>query len=452
MMRNRIVIAMTLALCAFGATAQNTDIESLSGLIFNFGNPGARALGMGGAFLGMADDSSAAEANPAGLTALVRRELTMEIRNSKTIQTIAVDGAYDPADPSQIINQDYTSFSRAAEISFGSFVLPRGNWRLAGYFHSVLEYENQANALFSQNQFGQVGQLGVDFFLGPNGPVGRDECNSLGAGCEQYRTLPFLTAVNIDLETWGLATAYKVSDNFSIGAAVKYQNFTEEALSFRTDFNFQPLAVLAQVSDSDDYAYTIGFKIGSPRSKFNMGGVYKTGGSFPTTIGFGTFDTNLNIDLEAVAERDFHIPDVYGIGISYNPMPPLRINVDAVQVDYSNLVDDFFSIYTDIQDNPDYRREDVTEIRVGAEYYFLNSRIPWALRAGWWQDPEHNLRYAGPQTSPNQVGATILFPEGEDQDHFSIGIGVAFTNLQIDAAYDTSDKYKVGSLSAKYIF
>lgn len=451
-MRKQFIIVLALAVCSFGASAQNTDIEALSGLIFNFGNPGARSLGMGGAFLGMADDSSAAEANPAGLTALVRPEVTMEIRNSKTIQTLPVNGTYDPGDLSLLETMDYTANSRRAEISFGSFVLPKGNWRLAGYFHSALEFENEANALFSQNQFGQVGVLGIDFFLGPNGPVGPDQCIQLGGDCTQFRTFPYYTAVNIDLETWGLATAYKVSDNFSIGAAVKYQNFTEEAISFRTDFNLQPAIALAQTSDTDDISYTIGFKIGSPRSKFNIGGVYKTGGEFETSVALGEFDTDFNLNVEEVGRPNFHVPDVYGLGISYNPTPPLRINVDAVQIDYSNLVDNFLSVYDDIADDPDYRREDVTEIHVGAEWFFVNSRIPWAIRAGWWRDPEHSLRYAGPQTSGNQVAASILFPEGEDQDHYSIGIGFAFTNLQIDAAYDTSDKFKVGSISAKYVF
>ena len=363
-----------------------------------------------------------------------------------------VSGEYDPGDPSLLISQDYTSFSRAAEISFGSFVLPKGNFRLAGYFHSVLEFENEANALFSQNQFGQVGVLGIDFFLGPNGPINRSQCIQAGADCTAFRTFPYYTAVNIDLETWGLATAYKLSDNFSIGASVKYQNFTEEALSFRTDFNLQPLVVLAQNSDDSDYTYTVGFKLGSPRSKFNLGGVYKTGGSFEAPVALGEFDTDFNLDVAEIGRPSFNIPDVYGVGLSYNPTPPLRINVDAVQVNYSDLVDDVLSIYDDIRDNPDYRREDVTEIHVGAEYYFLNSRIPWALRAGWWRDPEHSLRYAGPQTSGNQTAAAILFPKGEDQDHFSVGIGVAFTKLQVDAAYDTSDKFKVGSISAKYVF
>jgi len=55
-MRKALVLIVALA-AALPAIAQNTDIESLSGLQFNFGNPGARSLGMGGAFLALADDA-----------------------------------------------------------------------------------------------------------------------------------------------------------------------------------------------------------------------------------------------------------------------------------------------------------------------------------------------------------------------------------------------------------
>lgn len=454
-MRIRLVIAMTLAVCALGATAQNTDIEALSGLNFNFGNPGARALGMGGAFLGMADDSSAAEANPAGLTALVRPEITLELRNSKTLQSLATEGNFDPAVPSSVTYDDFTSFSRNAEVAFGSFVLPKGNWRIAGYFHSVLEFENEANAIFKQNQFGAITINDLRFYVGPNGYVNLDDCVALGSQCSGYRLFPYFTGVNVDLETWGLALAYKVSDNFSIGAAYKYQKFTEEAATLRTTFTnpITPLAFIAQTADDDDYSYSIGFKLGSPRSKWNLGGVYKTGGSFSTSNVLGLYNNQGELaTLEETSRPQFNVPDVYGLGLSYNPVPPLRINVDAVQVNYSDLVDDVQSIYTGVQANPQYVREDVTEIHVGAEWFFINSRIPWAIRAGWWQDPEHSLKWAGPITNGDQAAVGIVFPEGEDRDHYSIGIGVAFTNLQVDAAYDTSDKYKVGSISAKYVF
>src|SRR5467141_147862 len=87
-------ILILIALVALPATAQNTDIESLSGLQFNFGNPGARSLGMGGAFLGLADDASAAEANPAGLTILRKPEISLEGRNYLEQQLFTTSGTF----------------------------------------------------------------------------------------------------------------------------------------------------------------------------------------------------------------------------------------------------------------------------------------------------------------------------------------------------------------------
>jgi hypothetical protein len=48
-MRSIAVTAIALLAISSPLLAQNTDIEALSGLQFNFGNPGARSLGMGGA-------------------------------------------------------------------------------------------------------------------------------------------------------------------------------------------------------------------------------------------------------------------------------------------------------------------------------------------------------------------------------------------------------------------
>src|SRR5256885_9004044 len=86
-----------LAICPLATVplaAQNTDIESLAGLQFNFGNPGARSLGMGGAFLGLADDASAAEANPAGLTILRKPEISIEARNYLEQQVLTTSGTF----------------------------------------------------------------------------------------------------------------------------------------------------------------------------------------------------------------------------------------------------------------------------------------------------------------------------------------------------------------------
>jgi long-chain fatty acid transport protein len=444
-MRSRISFVVLATMLAFGASAQNADIESLAGLTFNFGNPGARSLGMGGAFLGLADDASAAEANPAGLTILIRPEVSLEMRANKTVQTYTVDGLW----PEDFLRQDFVSKSDTAEVSFASVIFPAGNWRLGAYYHRVINYEANINGIFGTNAFGQPDPYSIFFFVGPNGPVTQDQCLDLGAACDVFQLFPFLTSVDISLETWGGSVAYQMG-RFSIGASVKKQEFEESAFTFRTDTFFQPLAVTAQQSKDDDITYSVGFKW-APSRKFSLGGVYKTGGSFDAPYLFGSFDQDLNVDAEVVAVPQFNIPDQYGIGFSYSPIDALKINVDVVEITYSDLTNDFVSLF-----NPDqaqhYVIDDVTEIRAGFEYFFLNAKIPWAIRGGWYRDPDHSLRYDGPLLTGNQVGARILYPGGEDQDHYSMGLGFAFSKVQLDMAYSTSDKYKVGSISAIYKF
>src|SRR5260370_322495 len=99
--------------------AQNTDIESLSGLQFNFGNPGARSLGMGGAFLGLADDASAAEANPAGLTILRRPEVSLEVRNYQEQQLFTTSGTFP-----NLTRTAFSHYSQRVEPTLFSFVYP----------------------------------------------------------------------------------------------------------------------------------------------------------------------------------------------------------------------------------------------------------------------------------------------------------------------------------------
>ncbi len=58
--------------------------SGLSAIPFRFGPPGARSLGLGGAFIALADDATASEANPAGLTLLFRPEVSIHGRSTST--------------------------------------------------------------------------------------------------------------------------------------------------------------------------------------------------------------------------------------------------------------------------------------------------------------------------------------------------------------------------------
>lgn len=424
----RTIVALALALTALPAAAQNTDIEALSGLLFNFGNPGARSLAMGGAFLGLADDASAAEANPAGLTILRRPEVSIEARNYLNTQTFAVTGTFP-----DVSMRDFNAYSRNVEVGFGSIVYPVGNFAVAAYYHQPVNFRNAIN---------NTTDTPINYFFGPDGLIGPEECANIGSDCSEYRVLPFYTAVDIKMETMGLSAAYKIG-NFSLGASARYQTFEEGAFATRTTIQTprQPLSILAQVSDEEDITFGAGFKW-SASDRFSIGGAYKQGAEFDTSIIYADSTTDGFITL---AEPAFHVPDTAGLGVSIRPVPQLTINLDAVAVAYSNMMDNFVTFTRDVEAG-DFELEDVTEYRAGVEYFFT-TRIPVAVRAGWWRDPAHQLRFNGPIRSPLVVGEAILFPGSEDEDHFTGGVGLAWPRFQIDAAYDTSDNYKVGSIS-----
>jgi long-subunit fatty acid transport protein len=455
MRKTFLLLALTVALPVF---AQNTDIESLSGLQFNFGNPGARSLGMGGAFLGLADDASAAEANPAGLTILRKPEVSVEIRNYVEQQIFSTTGTFP-----DITRTAFNHYSQRVPITFASVVYPYKNATFGAYFHEALRNEGAGQVVPIRNPFSGAVTADVPIFWLPkngSGPVSEAQCDAIKLAakddfaCLGYTILPFLSALSVTERTFGLAGAYKIGA-FSFGGTVRYQRFNETAFTFRVtpEFDFSSISVQAtsditsndaKAKDVSDVTFTGGVKW-APNDRFSAGAVYKQGARYKAPTFAANSDTNFA--YVKVADTTFHIPDIFGAGISFRPIPVLTVNVDGVHVKYSNLVDNFTSINEEIReiDNA-YKAPDVTELHVGTEYFFA-TKIPLALRLGWWHDPAHSIEYRGPLTSPARVAAAILYPHGESQNHRSIGAGLAWPRFQVDAAYDTSPHYKVASLS-----
>ena len=456
-MRRLVIVVALLTLAALPLAAQNTDIESLSGLQFNFGNPGARSLGMGGAFLGLADDASAAEANPAGLTILRKPEISIEGRNYLEEQLFTTTGTFP-----DLTRTAFNHYSHRAELTFASAVYPVGNFTFGAYYHEPLQNAGAGQVLPTRNEI--TGQIKTDvpnFFLPKNGtPVSAAQCNQIKQqtgdpfSCLEYTVLPFISALDVREQTFGLAGAWKIG-KFSIGGAARYQKLREGAFTFRVTptLDFSSISVQAtggivngEVVEKTDHDITFsgGFKW-APTDKFSVGAVYKKGAKFKTPTFAATSDTNFQ--FVKVADTTFHIPDIYGAGVSYRPIPVLTVNADAVRVKYSNLVDNFVSINETIRSiDHAYKANDVTELHLGAEYFFA-TKIPIAIRGGWWRDPAHAITFTGPLTTPDAVAAAILYPKGNSQNHESIGAGLAWPKFQIDAAYDRSRFFKVGSLS-----
>ena len=459
-MRKLSLLVILLSVAA-PLAAQNTDIESLSGLQFNFGNPGARSLGMGGAFLGLADDASAAEANPAGLTILRKPEVSIEVRNFQEQQLMTTSGTFPDLDRTA-----FTHYSDRVQIAFASAVYPiKNKVTLGAYYHEPLRNSGAGQVLPQRDEFtGEVESEVPNFYLPRGGtPVDRAECERIVRqsndffACLEYQINPFVSALDVQQRTWGLAGAWQIHPTFSVGATARFQTFEESSFTFRVDpdFNFSSISVQTtaeltsdgevEAAEETDVTFAVGFKW-APSEKISVGGVYKKGPSFKAGLYAATPDTDL--EFVHVADTQFHIPDIAGIGISFRPIPVWTINADAVRVTYSNLVDDFVALSDEVNelDQP-FKADDVVEFRLGTEYFFA-TKLPFAIRAGYWRDPAHSIYYAGPLDHFNRVAEAVLYPKGEDQNHFSIGAGLAWPRFQIDVAYDSSDTFKVGSISA----
>lgn len=456
----RYLLVAALTLVALPLFAQNTDIESLSGLQFNFGNPGARSLGMGGAFLGLADDASAAEANPAGLTILRKPEVSVEARNYLEQQLFSTSGTYP-----NVERTAFTHYSDRVNLTFGSAVIPfKNKFTIGLYYHEPLRNAGAGEVIPTRNNItGAVEKQTPNFYLPAAGgePISAIQCQQLRdstknpAACFEYRIDPFISALDVRQRTFGLAAAWQIVPALSIGATARYQRFREGAFTFRFSQDFQPTTISVQatatdkngqieVKDSTDVTFTAGFKF-TPSDKFSIGGVYKKGPQFDTPT-YLAGQSN-NFEFEKLADTTFHMPDTAGLGISIRPRPELTLNADAVYVKYKNLVDNFVATIADVQNiNSPFDVNNVTEVHVGGEYFFT-TKVPFALRAGYWRDPAHAIEWRGPVNRPDFVAESLLYPKGQTQNHYAVGGGFAWPRFQVDFAYDTSKTYKVGSVS-----
>ena len=109
---------MIVALAALPCRAQ--DSSGITGTVFT--NPGARSIGLGGAFAAIADDATAAFANPAGLVQILRPEISIELRGTAS--------RFDREIPYDLANG-------VSGLGFFSFVYPSRSWALALYSHQL---------------------------------------------------------------------------------------------------------------------------------------------------------------------------------------------------------------------------------------------------------------------------------------------------------------------------
>jgi len=453
-LRQLVVLSATTA-TIFGSSAALaiTTVETNAGLQFNFSNPGARSLAMGGAFLGLADDATAAYSNPAGLSNLFRPEFSLEFRRNEYTTVFADTGRLygEPTGVGIDVNDSIVfgeSQSDTDSLSFISFVYPLEYMTIGAYRHEIANF----SAAYRRQ-----------------GPIVQS--------VDQGRDLPFLSkegptenATDMDIINWGISLSYRITDSLAVGAGLSYYEFSFDSLAVRypagsfeqryepADFTADPRTTAIQTGDDDDIGYNFGL-LWSISSRWSLGVVYRTGAEFD----YDHQVANLINGVTRSSVTDFNLPGKFGAGIAFRPIEQLTLTFDYNRISYSDLTKNVVLEGTDT-DFPFIEVDDGDEYRLGAEFVFATS-VPLAVRAGIWNAPDTQLAYVGPlgpatpDLTPAELQQTNIrntraayFQPGDEETHWSLGFGMVFNRFQLDAAADFSDNNDTYSVSGVFFF
>jgi long-chain fatty acid transport protein len=455
-----VAAAISAALLASAPAHAITNVEANAGPQFNFVNPGARSLGMAGAFIGLADDSTAAYTNPAGLAQLSRKEFAIEGRYTD-FSTVSVERGRLVGAPTgygldtvEGLQTQQTDKS-VANLSFLSFAFPLKHGTLAVYRHELANFQGSFE---SEGPFVQTLSQAVN----PPGVT---------------RVMNSTNDIDLKIVNYGFAGSWRVGSKLMLGGSLNWYHFDFDTVTGRYEFDanndgtvtlderytvidFRPEAlrdVLTQSGSDGDFSFTLG-ALWQPNDAWSVGAVYRRGPDFDYK--FVTQRVGLSVPTFE-GKTDFVVPDVFGIGIGYRPSDAWRISLDLNRVTYSDHVDNV--VAQSFGGDIDYLNlNDATEVRLGAEYTNANAAHPYSIRFGAWHEPDHQMYFDGditPYTGvpisnvDNEKNAhAAMFVRADDSWHFTGGYGVVFDKFQVDAAIDLSNRADVFSLSTVFFF
>jgi long-subunit fatty acid transport protein len=478
-MDRRIIRALAAGILFLvpSASAQNlNDINA--GIQFDFSLPGARSLAMGGAFVALADDATAAYSNPAGLVVLNRPEFSLEGRGWG-FQNFTADVGHVFGAPSNIgvdtvaglIDRGFDS--DAAGLSFLSFVYPSERWSLGVFRHELSRFNTSRE--FQGPFFNCAGGYRDD--TPPQAPFCGEEVRGDGVD----RIFPSRQNIAVDITSVGTSFAVKVSDSLSVGVSALYYDFTMDARNSvfaarrenrftEADFTYPDNLELESTQSGKDHTFAANAGVlFRPSPNLTIGAAYRQGPEFQFELRsvFGNSHPAVldgrEIPGNAFAwepANPFKVPDTYALGVAFNPTQAMTLSFEYDRVQFSQLTRDLRdAAHSSVEESAvlmdRIEQGDANQIRAGFEYLKLFREKILALQVGFWYDPDHRVRFAAddPATGYPAPRWALLFQEGSDQYHFTTGVGFVFSeHLQIDAAFDWSEFVQTLSLSTVLMF
>jgi len=378
---------------------------------------GARALGMGGAFIAVADDATAASWNPGGLIQLETPE-------------VSVVGAY---------------FKRTESNTFEAVPEANGEQDVSNYNLNYLSAVYPFT-LFNRNMVVSASQQYLyDFSRDIEFPAARSVSQLSSSGDVDIHHQGGLTAL-------GLAYSLQIMPAFSFGFTL---NFWQDGL-YGDEFKLETTYSGSGMSNgnyftideswTDTYKYR-GFNtnlglLWDINSQITIGFVLKT----PFTVDLDhqskydietAFPGNPSLSDKASAENEtdeeLDIPMSYGIGFAYRFSDRLTASFDIYRIEWDDFLlrnengKEISPITGEPADESDINP--MNQVRLGAEYLCITDTFIIPLRSGIFYDP-----------SPSDGGSDVYYG-------YSFGSGLARGKIVFDVAY----QYRFGNDVVEFI-
>jgi long-subunit fatty acid transport protein len=396
--------AVALATAASTVAAQDVSL--------NRPGSGARAAGMGNAFIAISDDGTAASWNPAGLSQLLKPEFSLVHSTSRRNRYFE---GLRTRDESAVFTTLATG-SSTADIEFASAAVP---FRLFGKPVTLQVGWRRLYQLATHVQ-GDTRRVAVS-------PTARAESSV---------RVDATTDGSIDL--WSLAGAVGVTNRLSVGWSLDFYRGQWEELA---DFNEDPgilgptdFVSSVQFDQLSGHALNLGLLLAYP--SVSVGVVYH--GPLRGDLS-ETFSLRSSL-LESLEESsppgtELRFPRSLGAGVAWRPRPLLRLALDVTYNEWTQFLvdetggspDDALSGFDGLPSELSATRDTVS-LNVGMEKLFPAKGVYVPLRLGVAYEP--------------QGGRDPLLRDGLAYHVLAAGTGVNTNRLKFDVALE----YRWGSL------
>jgi long-subunit fatty acid transport protein len=365
-------------------------------------------MGMGGAFIAIADDATAASWNPAGLIQLEKPEISIVGAYVDRREEFSSEVHPEIKNTGEIDDVNINYFSATYPFRFYRNMVVSINYQRLYEFERSLDYDYDYSSLgvnLSQrkrfDQEGFIGAMGLAYAIELSPRL------SLGATLNIWTDDLFWD--NGWKETFterGVGTQSAVPVTIDTRYTDKYSDFRGVNANFGLLWNINPYltfgAVVKTPFDADirhEHRFTQTSVFGPPINR-----------TFP--------------DEQSTSEDvELRMPLSYGVGLAWRVSDALSFDLDVYRTDWSEyiLTDSQGNDFSPIDGQPESASdvEDTTQVRIGGEYLFISQKrnmvVP--LRAGVFYDPEPS------------------YDDVRDFYGIAVGSGIAYKQFIFDLAY-----------------